>query len=549
MANYRVNPRSFIHTIPMFRYSILFVLGVILCDVLNEECLLGMWLGVREWIIASCVVACGAVVLPKINAMIGDVITLLLIVMIGGLRMSMAEDGVTEIKERSRCEMKLVVASEPIVRGKVIQFDGLISSENEGRWKNYESKKLRCSMLRDTINNKYKDVHIGKGVRGTIGLSALSELTTRNARFDYARWLKTHGFVARGFIGSDEWTIEEVTLGDISCWEYLRLRMLMYREKIVQKIKETGMDESSFAVATAMVLGDKSRLTQELRYEYNASGVSHILALSGMHLSIIYYIFSLLIGRRHRWKRLSVVGVIWAYVLLVGMPVSIMRAATVLTLWEMVSMYWYEQHPLNIFGLALMLIVGLNPYSVWDVGFQLSFAAVLAIVVFMKPIDAITPETCKPLNNRQKRMLGRMTRLKCWALRGLWCIGSISIAAQLGTMPLVLYHFETASGLLGLTNFIVMPLSWIIICGMLLLVVVVVANAAMGGVLWMVACWISGGLSLVIVFQNGILKWISQLPFACLENVHVNDMQVIVVYVVIIWIGIILNGKKDDYNA
>ena len=114
---------------------------------------------------------------------------------------------------------------------------------------------------------------------------------------------------------------------------------MQQREKLLERFSDNGIDGDAYAVVAAMSLGDKSALTHNLKDTYSVSGASHVLALSGLHLGIIYMLFSLLLPRR-RWPALSqlvIILFVWAFVFLVGMSVSVVRSAIMLTVYGLLS--------------------------------------------------------------------------------------------------------------------------------------------------------------------------------------------------------------------
>ncbi len=150
-----------------------------------------------------------------------------------------------------------------------------------------------------------------------------------------------------------------------------------------------------------------------------------MLALSGLHLGIIYAILTLLMGGGRRWRWLAqgiILTAIWTYVVLVGMPASVIRSATMLNICSVCLVLQRQQASVNTLAFAAIVMLLANPLNLWDVGFQMSFMAVLAIMVYYRSIYYLLP-----LRHRLAR----------WA----WGMASVSIAAQLGTAPLVMYYF------------------------------------------------------------------------------------------------------------
>ena len=260
---------------------------------------------------------------------------------------------------------------------------------------------------------------------------------------------------------------------------------LAQRAKLLDRLSESGVDGSVYAVVAAMTLGDKSQLTKELRDTYAVSGASHILALSGLHLGIIYTLLSLLLSRR-RWQVISQVVIIvciWLFVFLVGMSASVVRSAVMITVY------------------ALLLLF--NPKSLFDVGFQLSFMAVLAILLFYPLFESVWS---------QQFLFGH--RLFRW----LWTTLAVSCAAQIGVAPLIAYYFGRFSCYFLLTNLVVVPAATLILY-LSLLVLLIPSLAYL--------------LIYIVDALNQLLLWITMLPGASIEGLHPTLLQVWMTYVII----------------
>ena len=144
---------------------------------------------------------------------------------------------------------------------------------------------------------------------------------------------------------------------------------LAQRAKLLDRLSESGVDGSVYAVVAAMTLGDKSQLTKELRDTYAVSGASHILALSGLHLGIIYTLLSLLLSRR-RWQVISQVVIIvciWLFVFLVGMSASVVRSAVMITVYALLSLGHRDKMSVNTLAFAaiVMLLFKVALPEVW----------------------------------------------------------------------------------------------------------------------------------------------------------------------------------------
>ena len=265
------------------------------------------------------------------------------------------------------------------------------------------------------------------------------------------------------------------------------------------------MDDEAYAVVAAMALGDKSALTQELRDVYSVTGASHILALSGLHLGIIYMLLSFFVLRR--WKVLSqllLVLSIWAFVFLVGLSTSVVRSAVMLSVYAVFSLGKREKMSVNTLAFTAIVMLMLNPLSLFDVGFQMSFMAVFSILLFLPLLDGFV--------SQEFLMSHRIIK---WA----WGLTAVSCAAQIGVAPLIAYYFGRFSTCFLLTNFIVVPAAVVII--LLSLVVMIIPSLAYL-------------LLYVVTLQNAILTKMASISGACIDGLHPTILQVSMVYVIIL---------------
>jgi competence protein ComEC len=242
-----------------------------------------------------------------------------------------------------------------------------------------------------------------------------------------------------------------------------------------------------------------------------------VLALSGLHLSIIYLLLSrLTLGRRRWWlTQVLVVLAIWAYALLTGLSVSVVRAATMLTVYALFSLGGRRRSSLGVLSFTALVMLLVSPASLFDVGFQLSFAAMLAIL------------TLQPLF---ERLVSRDWLLEHPLWRWLWGLTTVSVAAQVGTAPLVAYYFGRFSTYFLLTNFIVIPLTTAILYLALAALLLPVAGIA----LLTVVGWLNSALTFIA----------GRLPCPSIEGLHPSVLQTAMVYVIIVSLFLIV--KRYD---
>ncbi len=309
------------------------------------------------------------------------------------------------------------------------------------------------------------------------------------------------------FIGRHDWQLGGNGFSHLSRFQRLKVKALRVRSHLLSRFhSQSADDEAPQAVLLAMVLGDKSGLTPQLRHAYDVSGASHILALSGLHLGIIYMLLTgLMMGRRRFWLgQVVVVLAIWAYSFLTGLSTSVTRAAIMISIYSLFLLGGRRHAPLGVLSFAAMVLLLADPHSLTDIGFQLSFMSMLSILFFVPLLEQLLP--VKWLQEH------RMAR---------WLIGMVmvSVAAQLGTAPLVAYHFGRFSTWFLLANLVAIPLAMFILYGAILVLIIPPLL----------------GLILALVRTlNAALDAISQLPFASINGLHPSPLQVLMLYVLII---------------
>jgi competence protein ComEC len=277
------------------------------------------------------------------------------------------------------------------------------------------------------------------------------------------------------------------------------------REKLLARFSNNGIDGDAYAVVAAMSLGDKSALTRDLKDTYSVSGASHVLALSGLHLGIIYILFSLFLPRR-RWPALSqlvIILFIWAFVFLVGMSVSVVRSAVMLTVYGLLSIGNRDKMSINALAFTAIVMLIWNPSWLFDVGFQMSFMAVLAILLFVPLFEDVF--------SAEYLMEHR------WIKR-IWGLVTVSCSAQLGVAPLIAFYFGRFSTYFLLTNFIVIPAAMVI----LWLSIVVLVFPSLAYI-----------LLYIVELLNIALSRISAIPGASIDGLHPSVIQVVLVYILI----------------
>ena len=298
-----------------------------------------------------------------------------------------------------------------------------------------------------------------------------------------------------------------------------RLFFLKQREKLLERYRQQGLEDDAYALVAAMTLGDKTAIDKDLRQTYNISGAAHVLALSGLHMGIIYAALTLLtFGRRRRVVTQALIVIaLWAFVFLVGMPASAVRAAAMLSLYALLTLGYREKASINALAFTALVMLSISPYTLFDVGFQMSFLAVLSILVWTPVLnDWVSP-----------------TLQRRWPpLRWAWGLTAVTLAAQLGVVPLIAYYFGRISTYFLLSSFVAIPavtvIVWLALATLLIPGLTPVLTAVTNGL-------------------NACLDAISRLPGANIEGLRPTLLQVCLTYVLILcvyWMTEIVKVKR-----
>ena len=299
------------------------------------------------------------------------------------------------------------------------------------------------------------------------------------------------------------------------------------QEHLYGRLVAAGLRGDELATVGALTLGYKEELGKESRRHFQATGGAHVLAVSGLHTGIIYCVLIWLLtlgghvkpryeNRAGRWTiSMLIISVMWFYAWLTGMTPSVVRAVLMVSIFEVGRMAYRQAISLNTIAAAAVLILLVKPTDLWSVSFQLSFAATAAIVILMSAFRHLVISKYRSLNYLTGILL-------------------VSIAAQLGTLPLTMYYFGQMSNYFLLTNLIVLPLATFLVPFGLL-------SIALGGS-WL-GLTVSKATWALAWAMNHSVEWIEHLP-GSLMHVSVSLPMVIVYYMLFCGFCICIYQKK-----
>jgi competence protein ComEC len=323
--------------------------------------------------------------------------------------------------------------------------------------------------------------------------------SSKPGEFDYASFLKSKGIAS--IIRVDSLHIFNVTGDDFS---FQRLAF-NWRSSILKRFHDDVLNSDEKQVASALLLGDRSEMNSELLKEYSTGGIIHILAVSGLHVGLIYQLFIWIFKyfkflKKKRMDMIFIIIILWVYASMTGLSASVNRAVCMFTLLSFADFLNRKVSHFNILSSAAFLLLLLKPDAIFDMGFQLSFAAVWGIL------------SARPLLDKITQIGNKFTTLILTPI-------IISIVAQIATAPFSFYAFGTFPTWFLPANLIAVPLSTIL--------------TYLGIAALMLSNIPYAGNGLMILFSLGIrslncwAQFISTMPYAQLSNLKIGIFELI----------------------
>lgn len=339
--------------------------------------------------------------------------------------------------------------------------------------------------------------------------------------FDYRRYCEFQDIYYQVYLTRNDWIKQPTSQAN-----FIKSFLFHIRDKILLILKKFIKGEREVGLAEALFIGYKDDLDKDLVRAYANTGVVHVIAISGLHLGIIYWLLSLLvkpISKRSAIKWLMPVCVIaglWIFALLTGGSPSVLRSAVMFTFIAIGESSRKKISIYNSLAASAFFLLCYHPFWLWDVGFQLSYIAVLSIVLFNKKIY--------DLIYIQNKLLDQ-----------LWKLTAVTISAQILATPVTIYYFHQFPLSFIVTNLLAIPLSSIILLGEILICLLS---------WWSFCSSIIGNiLNWLIRILNDFIEYIDQLPFASIAQLYISLPQSLILYLIIGLLAGWLNKKVRVY--
>ena len=338
--------------------------------------------------------------------------------------------------------------------------------------------------------------------------------------FDFRKYLHFQNIHYQAFVRGGEWKILEHGHGNIFFSTAIALQ-----ERFLEILKKHLPSEKEFAVGSALILGYRDEIPEEVQTAYSQTGAMHVLAVSGLHVGIVFIILNFFLikikSSSPAWrvsKVLIILLAIWAFALITGSSPSVTRAAVMFSFLNIGLAFRQYMSIYNTLASSAFFILLFNPYLIASVGFQLSYLAVFGIVYFQPKIARLWK-----VNNK----IGNY----------MWQLACVSLAAQITTLPLTFYYFNQLPVYFWLTGLILVPLAGFELgAGIFLLLFEMVFPP--------LAIVFGKILYLLLWFGNWCVFMIQQLPAAVVEGIWISGAVSLLLYLMIANVMVAISSRK-----
>ncbi|NLU39887.1 MAG: ComEC family competence protein [Bacteroidales bacterium] len=415
---------------------------------------------------------------------------------------------------------------DPVLKG---IYAGIVQDKapsTNNRWK--YTVNLECSKTNTTFEMEKEKIllYVSDSISNTkiepgdeiIFMAQLREISNSKnpGEFDFKKYSQRNGIRYQTYV------YEPVTKTGIVQYR-VKTIALNLRTKLMKLYREAGIDGDEYAVLGALTLGDTNYISNEVRNSFAASGAMHVLSVSGLHVGIIFIVLNFLFSPMNKkpalkpFKVLFLLLSLWFYAFITGLSPSVLRSASMFSFLVIGDNLNRRTNTYNTLAVSACLLLLINPLTLFNIGFQLSYLAVASIVFFQPKFSAL-------ITTKNK------------ASKYLWDLITVSLAAQLGTTPISILYFHQFPSYFLLSNIIVVPAAAIILyLGMAFFFVSFIPG-------------ISHALAFLLKYTtyllNHSIQFIENLPGSVIDGIYFTFITSVFLYLLIISISAFFITKK-----
>jgi len=336
--------------------------------------------------------------------------------------------------------------------------------------------------------------------------------------FDQVSWLRKKGICGTAYAGEGQGRILHKGFA-----YHPRVVAKKISDYLIDRFRLAGLKDQKLALVSALVLGERSGLDAETTNAFSSTGISHILSVSGLHVAVLYGVLSFLLGvldpksRLNVFRQLILIGFLIFYAFITGLSPSVCRSVFMFSMLAFGKCLNRKSLSINTVLFSAWVLLLINPGFIFDLGFQLSYLAVVSLIV----LYPLVLDLWKP---------------KILPVQRIWEMACLSLVAQLGTAPLTIHVFHAFPSYFLLNNLIAVPFSS-------LLLYFAGSYLALG---WIPGFggWLANTLGYLLDFFLQLTQKAADLPYALLDRLHIGVVEVFFLYALLVCISVCFLGKR-----
>lgn len=423
--------------------------------------------------------------------------------------------GFNSIQKQHQSVENEVLKNQVFIEAKVLQV--LKPNDFQNR---YELETIKINDAKKTFKVIFKpDKRLKLDLKPQSTLKLNARLAELSQNYDFGGFNYTNYLNKKGI----KYQLNSPEIISINQANVFYKNLFSFKERLVNFINQSSLSSPSKSIVQALLLGERTTLEDDVKKSFSRTGIIHILAISGLHIGLISVMLLWLLSplKRHdKTKYLPYILAIlslWIFAIMVGFSSSVVRAVTMFTFINIGLMIKRESSIINTISASMVILLLFNPYFLFDVGFQLSYAAVFAIVLFYP----IFKKWYYPKNK---------------IVQFFYDVLLVSLAAQIGVLPLSLFYFHQLPGLFLVANLVAIPLlSVLLILGFIFIIL------ALFSIEWsffnVVLNFIIDRFILYINFLSGFEKFLWQ-------NIYLSSGRLFILFLIIISFYMYFYSKK-----
>lgn len=506
---------KFLHQTPFVKFAIPLILGIILKITFPE---ISTDLTLPFLFLLICIILFQ---IFKLNShfrlnRIWSFLIFLAILMVGSQLAQIKQDKVYKFENKEYNFIATIIESPVEKENSIKALLKINAYKDSNLWINPETKLLTYFQKDSTLSK----LNLGDKIFIKAYINGIKHSGNPYA-FNYKEYLTYKEIYYQTYIKADKF----IKL-DSNCGSKLILTTHKLRQTLLEIYQNNSIKGDEFAVLSALTLGYKKDLTPELKESFSTSGAMHVLAVSGLHVGIIFIILSKLLFFLERKKYGKVIKsiililVLIFYAMLTGLSNSVIRATIMFSFICIGKTFTRQINIYNTLSASAFIMLLYNPYSIMDVGFQLSYLAVISIVFFQPKIYSLyTP----------KHKLSDYT----------WQLISVAIAAQIGTFPITIHYFGQFPVFFILSNILIIPVVSVLIYGAIILFIFSFSPS--------ISSLLAKGLQQITFILNKNVEIIQNLPFSKLDSILIDKFEIILLTCAILFLSFFIISKKFKF--